>query len=1266
MKKFLLLVSAIAALFLAGSCQRMEINPMEEGGNLVNYTIQVPEEIATKAVADIDRLYFEVYRDADLDNLDAKPIYEGDTTLVSGQANLALEFVKDQSYTVLFWAQKKGDSTNKGASYNVEDLRKVSMVSPLTANDATMEVFAGSDHVVNCKSSVNGNVVLVRPVAQINIATSPDHLQVGVGTSLKNIELQEVSVTIPDGLWGTYNVATKGVSNEDVNYTYGLADVIEDKSINGYTQVAMTYVGFAPEAGATVKVGFTIVTSEGDVTHSVENVPVKANYRTNIVGNLITAANDYTISLDAAWGDDGKTMEIITEGLIKNINGDYEVSSAEGLAYAINNLFAAGGNFYILNSIDMTSVGYNPVTVPAGVSTNIVGAMPVVTRATAATPIVITGLDTALISIVNQGASVSFVNVHVASDNPFVQTNNGAVAFSGCANSQADSYEAPEELIGSGDGKVVNMAGLETVTDLKEAIEAGVKSFTLTSQLTNAKGTEVVLNLAGVTITGKDTATGSFGLINNAGKLTISGSGSITLSATNNREWNAYSSVISNTVGGELTLNEGVMIEHLGGTDMAYALDNLTNGKGTSAVATINGATLKSSYRAVRQFLNGVEATNELTVKSGSKLYGENKSIFFQDPSANPNTGKLVVEEGAELHGDVYLFVTENSTQWPVSVSIPSSTLTDGSKVTYKNVPEGYEVVEVNGVWKAQSTYDAQIDDTKYTDLADALDAAFSGQTIQFLRDIIITETVTMPAKDIVLNLNGNSIIITDIAPDYSLVCPENSKICFKTGKIISTESSLVSALYVGGGEVVLNDVEILTKHSSIQVYKNGKAILNNCNISMGFAGQTGHSLYTGTSGGAIEVNGGTYENTANDAGSTGSSVINGNITVNSGTFRGRIENYYGSPVIKGGSFSVRPSDSFIPDGYSVIQDGENYVVVKLTDLNSTGTANSYIVSEAGTYKFKTVKGNSTESVGSVASAEVLWESFGTATAPRVGDLIKSVSYSDGAITFETADTFCEGNAVIAAKDASGNILWSWHIWLTDAPEGQTYNNGHVVMDRNLGATSTTPGDVEAYGLLYQWGRKDPFLGSSSTTVNNEIVADSTIDWPTYVASSSETGTISYATANPTTFIGYESGKTQNNDWYYYSREDQRADTRWTSAKSIYDPCPEGWRVPDGGEEGTWTKALNAEATFATPCSYKGINMSGKFGSDANIWYPAGGMLYYQKGDLRTAAYMGYYWSVTPSDAKAYSMQMNGVGKAVDTSSINDRGFALSVRCVKQ
>ena len=348
--------------------------------------------------------------------------------------------------------------------------------------------------------------------------------------------------------------------------------------------------------------------------------------------------------------------------------------------------------------------------------------------------------------------------------------------------------------------------------------------------------------------------------------------------------------------------------------------------------------------------------------------------------------------------------------------------------------------------------------------------------------------------------------------------------------------------------------------------------------------------------------------------------------------------------------------------------------VPESVNLSEEGTANSYIVSSAGSYKFSTVKGNSSESVGAVASAEVLWESFGTDVTPNVGDLVKNAAYSDGYITFQTAEIFKEGNAVIAAKDASGNILWSWHIWLTDEPEGQVYyNNAGTMMDRNLGATSATPGDVGALGLLYQWGRKDPFLSSSSISSSTE--AKSTIIWPSPLSSDSSSGTIEYATANPTTLITNGSNTDSSNADWYYTGSSSTDNTRWTtssSSKSIYDPCPAGWRVPDGGKNGVWSKATGFSSYYTGICTYdginKGMNFSGKLGADAAIWYPASGVRSCASGLLFEVGSYGYYWSASPTShgsKEVYNLFLTN-SSGLNPSDYDFRSFAYSVRCVKE
>lgn len=341
----------------------------------------------------------------------------------------------------------------------------------------------------------------------------------------------------------------------------------------------------------------------------------------------------------------------------------------------------------------------------------------------------------------------------------------------------------------------------------------------------------------------------------------------------------------------------------------------------------------------------------------------------------------------------------------------------------------------------------------------------------------------------------------------------------------------------------------------------------------------------------------------------------------------------------------------FVSDGVSNVSS--DFIPLRLfslfydaTDLSVGGTANSYIVSEPGVYMFKTVKGNSTETVGIVSKAEVLWESFGTSSVPSVGDLVNYVSCKDGYIAFQTPDIFQEGNTLIAARDIEGTILWSWHIWFTDQPQEHVYsNNAGVVMDRNLGATSAVPGDVGALGLLYQWGRKDPFLGSSS--IGEAIEAVSTGTW-----SASSSGTIEKADANPTVF--YKNLTLSNG--------------LWDNIKTIHDPCPIGWQVPRGGENGIWANALGSSDSFDSlelwDDNSMGINFSGKLGDDDIIWYPATCCRTLFTGSLISG---GGYWSCTPSEndsRTAYYLDVQSSG--VMPSYFAIRSIGLSVRCVKE
>ena len=356
----------------------------------------------------------------------------------------------------------------------------------------------------------------------------------------------------------------------------------------------------------------------------------------------------------------------------------------------------------------------------------------------------------------------------------------------------------------------------------------------------------------------------------------------------------------------------------------------------------------------------------------------------------------------------------------------------------------------------------------------------------------------------------------------------------------------------------------------------------------------------------------------------------------------------------------------------------DSHVEQSQTSLSDSGYANCYIVSDAGPYKFSVNKyGNSSAIILTPpASCEVLWESFGTSTKPSVGDLMNCVALSGSTISFNA--TGRKGNAVIAVKNASGTILWSWHIWFTDKPEDQVYNNGAgTMMDRNLGATSATAGDVGALGLFYQWGRKDPFLGGA-TIDNSYSKASSTIVWPAYVEVSTAVGTgtnsLSYTKAHPTTFIdGYNTGGYYN--WYCTDSANENTKL-WSSTKTMYDPCPAGYRVPDENlTSGIWSKALNwhTYSIWYTSTDWDSTNMgmdyaktSKTLGSASSIWYPGTGYLSQDDGTLLNLGQYGCYWSSTVNTdfGGPNILGVNKGGYTYFTTKTFDSGCA--VRCMKE
>lgn len=382
MKKILLFASALAGLFFAASCQQENLEPV--GGNTVTYTVQVPDALATKALGDdvsnVNIVHYEVYRTAEANTVDFTGtdnlLYHKTAPMTAGTATINLELVNDQNYTVLFWAQVGVENE----AYDVTDLTNVTVKTDLYANKVDYAAFAGRDFIVEGKNLAGRTVTLTRPISQINIATTPESLK-GNGAFIDDVVLEGSSVTVI-GLSNSFDVANQAANAEmEATYEFDEQDVpTETLEVNykDYTYVAMNYVGFADALGTQVTVSYVINTTEGNIDNEIKNVPVKPNYRTNIVGNLITSTSDYTITLEDKWAGVADEMEIWDGKFIsapaKNDEGEYEVTKPSELAWlaaAVNGTIEtratepaktfAGETFVLTENIDLGNFPWTPI-----------------------------------------------------------------------------------------------------------------------------------------------------------------------------------------------------------------------------------------------------------------------------------------------------------------------------------------------------------------------------------------------------------------------------------------------------------------------------------------------------------------------------------------------------------------------------------------------------------------------------------------------------------------------------------------------------------------------------------------------------------------------------------------------------------------------------------------------------------------------------------------------------------------------------------------
>ena len=404
--------------------------------------------------------------------------------------------------------------------------------------------------------------------------------------------------------------------------------------------------------------------------------------------------------------------------------------------------------------------------------------------------------------------------------------------------------------------------------------------------------------------------------------------------------------------------------------------------------------------------------------------------------------------------------------------------------------------------------------------------------------------------------------------------------------------------------------------------------------------------------------------------------------------------------------------------------------------------ANCYVISEAGYQTIPAFCMGNRQSVlldtkGKNLDAAILWSDCGMDAVSNIEYL--SSSDGKGYISFKVKKDAegnpVRGNCVVCLYDKDTNtILWTWHLWLTEEPQavytggacadGTYTTDGYTftadatkgvlaVMDRNLGAISANPNDGQkTYGLYYQMGRKDPFIGGTGVgdyndrtnlTAKGYILGAENLttvkEWETEAFGSFTTPTdwyspltdgwvfqgqfinLTYSIQHPMTFSSAEVSKdtrwtdpTMADNLSYMNTADNNTglvssghEAYWNRTKTIFDPCPAGWTVL-GERNGVFFGGKETKTAVTTAPAY-GLSVEFTYnGTKYTSWWPAAGVRT-TKGTMAEVGYRGAYLHYDHINAThgghGTSFYLKTNSYIMDYKDAVMTNHATSIRCVR-
>ena len=330
MKTFKYLAAA-ALTMLAVSCNKEQVTEVPDGQMVdVTFTAALPGEMATKAIGDgqtAKTLYVSVYEN------DTEKTHLGDldktATFTDLKTQVTFSLVKGKTYNFVFWAQAEG-----ATCYGIDDLKNIKIYyDGAVANDETRDAFYATRKELKVNGALTETIKLYRPFAQVNFGTADLFEAAAAGFIPAQSAFTATDVA---NVFDTFNAEGKveGLATDKVTFAKaeipGGGETLVTKDGTKYLWMTMNYILPVGKQGEKhiSNVTAEFIPENGDpITASAPQAPVQNNYRTNILGNLLTSQVIFNVEIVPIFNEPDNDIDIVN---VKNVE-------------SLRALFATGG-----------------------------------------------------------------------------------------------------------------------------------------------------------------------------------------------------------------------------------------------------------------------------------------------------------------------------------------------------------------------------------------------------------------------------------------------------------------------------------------------------------------------------------------------------------------------------------------------------------------------------------------------------------------------------------------------------------------------------------------------------------------------------------------------------------------------------------------------------------------------------------------------------------------------------------------------------------